>query len=251
MAFLELKYRSAALGQDVSVNVLVPENKTGNFKTLWLLHGLSGDQNSWMRYTSVERYANLYELAVVMPCADRSWYTDTAYGKKYFTFITQELPAKMAHFFKGYSSAREDNLVMGLSMGGYGAVKAALTYPEKYGFCAAFSGSLDITRKNRPYDLDEWRSIFGFDLKSAAELEGTKHDLFALAGEAKDFPYIYMWCGTEDPLIEANSNFSSHLTALGIAHTFETSEGNHSWKYWDLHIQNALAYWKANIVHRV
>jgi S-formylglutathione hydrolase FrmB len=186
-----------------------------------------------------------------MPCVDRSWYTDTAYGKKYFTFITEELPAKMAHFFKGYSSAREDNLTMGLSMGGYGAVKSALTCPEKYGFCASLSGSLDITRKNRPYDLDEWRSIFGFDLKSAAELEGTKHDLFALAGEAKDFPYIYMWCGTEDPLIEANSNFSSHLTALGIAHTFETSEGNHSWKYWDLHIQNALAYWKANIVPRV
>ena len=246
MAFLQLTFRSAALGQAVSVNILVPEKKEGNFKTLWLLHGLTDDQNSWMRYTSVERYAEQYELAVVMPCADRSWYTDTAYGKKYFTFITEELPSKMAHFFKGYSRAREDNLVMGLSMGGYGAVKAALTYPERYGFCASFSGALDITRKNRPCNLEEWRSIFGFDLKNPAELEGTKHDLFALANGVKNPPFIYMWCGTEDVLIETNEQFSAHLTDLGIEHTFLSSEGRHSWKYWDVQLQNALACWDKN-----
>ena len=245
MAFLELKFHSVSLGQSVSVNILVPEKKEGTFKTLWLLHGLSDDHNSWMRYTSVERYADRYSLAVVMPCVDRSWYTDTAYGKKYFTFITEELPAQMAYLFKGYSRAREDNLVMGLSMGGYGAVKAALTYPENYSFCASFSGALDITRKNRPYHLEEWRSIFGFDLKSAAELEGTKHDLFAIAKEAKDPPFIYMWCGTEDAWIEANKQFSTHLSNLGIAHTFRPSEGNHTWKYWDAQLQNALACWEA------
>lgn len=245
MAFLQLKFRSAALMQDVSVNILLPEKKEGSFKTLWLLHGLKGDQDAWMRYSSVERYAERYELAVVMPCVGRSWYTDTAYGKKCFTFVTEELPAQMAYFFKGYSRAREDNLVMGLSMGGYGAVKAALTYPENYGFCASFSGSLDITRKNRPYDLAEWRSIFGFDLKSAAELEGTKHDLFAIAKETKNPPFIYMWCGTEDALIEANKQFSTHLSDLGIEHTFRYSEGNHTWKYWDAQLKNALACWKA------
>jgi S-formylglutathione hydrolase FrmB len=248
MAFFQMTFRSEALGQDVSVNVLMPDDrKTTKLKTLWLLHGLSGNHSSWMRQTSIERYAKEYGLAVVMPCVDRSWYTDTAYGKKYFTHVTQELPEKIAYYFNDYSDKREDNLVIGLSMGGYGAVKAALTYPEKYGFCASLSGSLDITRKNRPYDLDEWRSIFGFDLKSAAELEGTKHDLFALADAARDLPYIYMWCGTEDPLMEANNNFSSHLTALGIAHTFNTSEGDHTWKYWDMHIQTALAYWKSNV----
>ena len=252
MAFFQMTFRSEALGQDVSVNVLMPDDrKTTKLKTLWLLHGLSGNHSSWMRQTSIERYAKEYGLAVVMPCVDRSWYTDTAYGKKYFTHVTKELPEKIAYYFNDYSDKREDNLVIGLSMGGYGAMKSVLTYPEKYGFCASLSGSLDITRKNRPYDLDEWRSIFGFDLKSASELEGTKHDLFALADAARDLPYIYMWCGTEDPLMEANNNFSSHLTALGIAHTFNTSEGDHTWKYWDMHIQTALAYWKSNVDHGV
>ena len=245
MAFFEMRFHSESLGQGVSVNVLLPEETGGEkFKTLWLLHGRSDDHTSWMRNTSVERYAKEYGLAVVMPCADRSWYTDTAYGAKYFTYITKELPEKMALWFRGYSDAKEDNLIIGLSMGGYGALKASLTYPEKYGFCGSLSGALDITRKNRPYNLEEWRAIFGFDLQSAAELEGSKHDLFALAGEGKKLPYIYMWCGTEDRLININEQFSAHLSNLGIAHTFQRCEGRHVWKYWDIHLQDALACWQ-------
>ena len=246
MAFLEMHFRSDALNQMVSVNVLVPDKKE-KFKTLWLLHGLSDNHSAWMRYTSVERYAKEYQIAVVMPCVDRSWYTDTAYGKKYFTYITQELPEKMAFFFKGYSSTREDNIIMGLSMGGYGAIKSTLTYPEQYSFCAAFSGALDITRKNRPYDINEWRSIFGFELQSGDDLAGTKHDVFTLAETAKNLPFIYMWCGTEDSLIEVNKAFDAHLTQLGIDHIFKYSEGTHTWKYWYQQLKVALDLWNEQL----
>jgi S-formylglutathione hydrolase FrmB len=129
-------------------------------------------------------------------------------------------------------------------MGGYGAVKLALSYPEQYGTCISLSGSLDITRKGRPCNVNEWRSIFGFDLHSPLELEGSRHDLFALASNNKEkdlpFPDLFLWCGTEDSLIEVNRCFDRHLSALGVDHTFITSEGNHSWKWWDLHIQNAI-----------
>ena len=142
------------------------------------------------------------------------------------------------------SQKREDNIVAGLSMGGYGAIKAAFSYPEKYGSCISLSGSLDITRKGRPCNLNEWQSIFGFDIESPLELEGSKHDLYALAAkvktETKELPKLYMWCGTEDHLIDINRSFDQHLTELCIAHKFEMSEGDHSWKWWDLHIQNAL-----------
>ena len=222
-----------------SVNVIIPDGKN-KFKTLWLLHGLSDDHSAWMRYSSVERYAREFGIAVVMPCVDRSWYTDTAYGKNYFTYVTEELPQKMSEFFASYSSAREDNLVIGLSMGGYGALKCALTYPEKYCFCGSLSGSLDVTRKNRAYNLEEWRSIFGFGIKDASVLEGSAHDLFALAKSGADFPKIFLWCGTEDSLIDINHKFSMHLDNLKIAHTFTFSEGDHSWKWWDMHLKNAL-----------
>ena len=57
-------------------------------------------------------------------------------------------------------------------MGGYGAVKAALTCPDKYFACASLSGSLDITRKGRAIDLPLWQSIFDFHMKDPTELEG-------------------------------------------------------------------------------
>ena len=245
MAFFQMDFLSHALGQAVCVNIILPEKREQEgFKTLWLLHGLSDDHTAWMRYTSIERYARDYGIGVVMPCVDRSWYTDTAYGKQYFTFLTKELPEMMAYYFKGYSPAREDNFIMGNSMGGYGALKAALTYPEQYGFCASFSGSVDITRKNLSYNLEEWRSIFGFDLESASQLEGTKHDVFALAKEAKDFPYLYMWCGSEDRLLEGNRQFAALLSQRNVPHTFIISEGHHTWDCWDVQLQNALAFWR-------
>lgn len=245
MALFHMNFYSDALDQTTAVNVIIPEGrKNGKFKTLWLLHGLTDDYTAWMRYSSVERYAKDYRIAVVMPCVDRSWYTDTAYGKKYFTFVTKELPEKMALYFTGYSAERENNLIIGLSMGGYGALKAALTCPEKYSFCSSLSGSLDVTRKGRSYEINEWRSIFGFDIKDALELEGSEHDLFALAEKKLDFPKIHLWCGTEDSLFPINEKFSAHLTSLGIDHTFKYSEGDHTWKYWDLHLQSALEIWK-------
>lgn len=247
MAFFQMEIKPESLNQETTVNLIIPQDKgQEKFKTLWLLHGRGGNHTVWQRYTSIERYARELGIAVVMPSVDVSWYADTAYGKKYFTYITEELPSIIAHYFKGYSAAREDNFIMGLSMGGYGAVKAAMTYPEKYHYCASFSGALDITRKNRTCNLDEWRSIFDFEMKSPDELAGSGHDVFALAESGKDFPYFYLWCGTEDVLIDINRAFSSHLSGLKIPHEFHESEGNHSWQWWDLHVKRALDHWKAN-----
>ena len=88
MAFLQMNYQSDALGMGVTVNVILPEGaKLGEkYRTLYLLHGLSDDHTIWMRRTAIERYADAYHLAVVMPGVGRSWYTDTAYGAKYFTY---------------------------------------------------------------------------------------------------------------------------------------------------------------------
>ncbi|MBQ9131662.1 MAG: esterase family protein [Clostridia bacterium] len=247
--FLEMILRSKKLNKSTQVNVLIPDEAIGTnqpYRTLWLFHGRSDDHTAWMRYTSIERYAKEHGLAVVMPDVDRSWYTNTAYGMNYFDFVAEELPKACRGIFKGMSEKREDNIVAGLSMGGYGALKLALSCPDQYSACISLSGALDVTRKGRPCDLDEWRSIFGYEIESPLELQGSKHDLFALAArnksEGKPFPKLYLWCGEEDSLININRSFDQHLSELGIPHAFETSEGNHSWKWWDLHIQSGISY---------
>ena len=111
-----------------SVNVVLPQNTSGQIglkgvaaddgcPVLYLLHGMSDDHSTWIRRTSVERYATQYGLALVMPNAHRSYYTDMACGLKYWTYVSEELPRLMHTFFK-ISDRREDTFVAGLSMGG-------------------------------------------------------------------------------------------------------------------------------------
>ncbi len=253
MALIEMNFRSHALNMNVTVNVILPEAAStapqggapsGTYKTLYLLHGLGGNHSDWVRRTAIERYAAQYGIAVVMPGVCRSWYTDTVYGAKYFTFITDELPQICRSYFKGMTDRRDDNLIAGLSMGGYGALKAAMTYPERYCGCASLSGSLDITRKGRACNLQEWQSIFDYQMETPDELEGSNHDLFALttgaAAKGVQLPEVFLWCGTEDNLITINREYQDLLTQLDVKHTYTESEGNHNWKYWDLHIQPAL-----------
>ena len=256
MAFIELHYHSDSLKTAVSVNVLLPEKaktligmdgkQEGKMKTLYLLHGLSDDHTIWMRRTAIERYAIEKGIAVVMPNVGRSWYVDTAYGAKYFTFVTEELPQVCRKYFNGMSDKPEDNFVAGLSMGGYGAIKLALRCPDRFGGCASLSGALDVFDARRLKIWDEWKGIFGADLQDPSQLLGTEHDVFALArqydSESRPYPKMYIWCGTEDSLIKINRQFRDHLTDLQIPHTYKESEGNHSWKWWDLHIQDALSF---------
>ena len=247
MALFEMHYHSDALGAEVELNVILPEylkNGDASFKTLYLLHGLGGDHTSWLRRTEIERFANESGIAVVMPNVLRSWYSDTAYGTNYFTFVADELPRVCRGYFRGMSDKREDNYVGGLSMGGYGALKVAMTYPDRYCGCISLSGALDITREGRPYPLDLWRGNFGFDLESALELKGGCNDVFALTEkcvkEGKALPELYIWCGLDDTLIEINRKYRDFLLSLGVKHTYSESSGNHSWKWWNEHIENAI-----------
>lgn len=253
MALLELNYRSSALRMNVTVNVILPnpshlmKEDAEPYKTLYLFHGLSDDHSAWLRYSCIERYATERGIAVVMPSVGRFWYTDTVTSGPYLTFVTEELPRVCRSYFKGISDKREDTMVAGLSMGGYGAVKAALTHPDVFSACATLSGALDIVSfGERPDVINEWRGIFGLELTNTAQMEGGPHDLLHLLRSAKEkkdpLPRMFVWCGEDDFLLEQNRHFRAVLNELEIPHYYAESEGNHSWKWWDLHIQDALDY---------
>ena len=246
MALLHVDCFSRTLGMCVQFDVILPQETKGqigmagkggrNYPTLYLLHGLSDDHTIWQRRTSIERYVSDMGMAVVMPSTARCWYTDSPSGK-YFSYIADELPEICREFFPNMSSAREDTYIAGLSMGGYGAFKTALSRPERFSMAAALSGVMDV----RLYgEKPEHRHIFG------DTIEGTKNDLFALAktlaesGDPK--PELFQWCGTEDALYPCNVQMRDHLNALGFSLAYSESRGNHAWNYWDEQIQNVLGW---------
>ena len=146
MAFLRCEIAAESLRMATAVDVILPDKgDLHDAKTLYLLHGLTDDCTGWTRYTAVERYARERGMAVVLPEVQRSFYTDMVYGLPYFTYVSEELPAVCRRMF-GLAAAREQNYIFGLSMGGYGAMKCALTYPERYAGAASFSGVSDLRR---------------------------------------------------------------------------------------------------------
>ena len=255
MILNEVNFKSEVLGVLSTMAVLLPQRtlaetkskRVPKYRTLYLLHGHSDDHTAWMRWSSIEKYAEALNLAVVMPAANLSFYTDMAYGKEYFKFIGEEVPAVARELFS-LSEKREDNFVAGLSMGGYGAFKLALTNPDRYAAAASLSGAVDIREVVRghgnPIDktwLAEMRAIFG-DL---SKVPNSKQDLFTLAkkvAKAPIKPRLYQCCGTEDFLYADNVRFRDAIRKLPLDLTYEEGPGEHMWSYWDKMIQNVLTW---------
>lgn len=250
MALFQCNLYSESLGTAVSVNVTLPQRATGSlgahkYPVLYLLHGLLDDHSAWCRYTSVERYAGERGIAVVMPGAARSFYADMAHGYRYWSYVSKELPLLMRHYFP-LSTKREETFVAGLSMGGYGAFKLALSYPRRFAAAASLSGAMrDFSaevRSDDPAWVQEMRNVFG-DLR---RFPGSRNDIFHLAEKvargAGPVPLLFQWCGTEDFLYADNLRFRDHAQALGLPLTYEESPGGHEWRYWDTMIERVLGW---------
>lgn len=248
MALIELKFFSQTLGMQAEAYIVVPQKSTSGeigiegksdnkeYKCLYLLHGLSDDHSIWLRRTSIERYAADYGVCIVMPCGAKSFYTDMKHGMKYFSYITEELPRIVSEFLK-VSDKREDTYIAGLSMGGYGALKAALKKPEVFCAAAGLSSVADI--KNGMFD-DVLVSVFGEELNIPDE-----EDLFFLAEKTNSNPLkpkIFMGVGTEDFLYDSNIRLKKRFEQLDYDFTYRESSGIHSWAFWDEYIQYVLKW---------
>lgn len=261
MARMTVDFFSQVLQMCTSMTVIVPEPTEGMIgqsntvpdepPLLYLLHGLSDDHSVWSRRTSVERYAASYGMAIVMPGVGRSWYTDMEEGQAYWTFVSRELPQLVATLFR-LTSSPQSTFVAGLSMGGYGAMKLALNFPERFAAAASFSGAVGINEDDPPVraraDSDdpnerkrarEMRRVFGDPPKYV----GTHRDLAHLAstysresGGKPRLP-IYLACGTEDFLYQGNTQFRDLLAELGYDMEYREGHGEHEWGYWDYHIR--------------
>jgi S-formylglutathione hydrolase FrmB len=257
MAFIQCDFFSDVLGMSSSMNVIIPEKKENRigiktkadqekYPVLYLLHGLSDDHTAWMRRTSIERYANKYGLAVIMPNVHRSFYTDMVCGNDYFTFVSQELPETAEKLFP-LKTGRKNTFVAGLSMGGYGAFKLALNQPERFAAAASLSGALNLAenaeKANKSDELyQEMKWIFG----NSKKVRNTEHDLFyllkRLKGEKKKIPALYQCCGTEDFLYEDNLKFKNFCRKNKIKLKYEEESAVHEWGYWDKKIQSVLRW---------
>ena len=281
MAVLDVHFYSDALEVSTAMTVILPQHPSteigltpsstpGGERTtvdgttteapappvLYLLHGLSDDETTWLRRTSIDRYAANAGLAVIMPRGDRSFYQDEVHGHRYWTFLSEELPRVVHNFFR-VSTRREDTFVAGLSMGGYGAMRWALTQPWRFAAAATLSGALDL---GAPADVPAQGGItdgdgpvpegtfldFVPDVRDNALgghfEQGGANDVFALLrhGDPAELPDLYVSCGRQDDLLDHSRRFLAAARAQGADPHGEFPDGVHSWKLWDAQIQHVI-----------
>jgi len=247
---------SKILEMETGITIVTPNDfKTGRtYQVAYLLHGLCGRSGDWVDYTMLPVYANDYNVIFIMPEVARSFYTDMKYGLRFFSYITEELP-KICKSVFNISANREDTAVIGASMGGYGALKCALSKPDEYGYCCAFSSAclflkegLDIQRAEgetkkfkETYGeqlIKDFQAIFGEQLEWSCQDEIL--ELAKKVNEHSIKPKIYSACGTEDYFHGDNIRFRDEMEKLDFDFTYEEWPGSHDWYFFNEALKKAL-----------
>jgi len=251
-----MTFASTSLKRHVSANVIIPAdmclgpqpNLDEKFKTLYLLHGYTGDYTDWMTKSMVLETAQQCGIAVVMPSGENAFYVDIEHsGRLYSTFLAHDLVNFTRKMFP-LSDRREDTLIGGLSMGGYGALYNGMKHNSVFGHILALSSALVVESAvdstdvpnaigaNRGYYMD----VFG-DLSKVLESD---KNIEVLAKQVLDsgaaLPKLYMACGYNDMLAHSNRKLSKKLGEMGFAHTYEEGAGTHEWPFWSDFLKRGL-----------
>jgi S-formylglutathione hydrolase FrmB len=237
-------FHSQSLGRDIRYRVILPRKyeDRGRFPVLYLLHGLYGDYLNWDTRTGLESYARNLPFLIVMPDAGNSWYTNSATvpADRFEDFIAKDLIGEIDARYHTIRD-RHKRSIAGVSMGGYGAIKLALKYPELFVFAGSLSGAMNAAQNLDAERLDfraKLQEVFG-DSQSRVRSENDVFRILKLPDSA-GYPYFYLACGTSDSFLPVNRAFVDKLSSLNVPYEYHETPGGHTWEYWDKAVQPLL-----------
>jgi enterochelin esterase-like enzyme len=245
------EFDSTALQRKWSYAVYLPDGyETSNLKypVLYLLHGHGQDLYAWVNFGHIQpttdeliAHGEIPPAIIVMPDAGTTWFVDRK--EKMETAVIQDLIGDVQHTFR-VIEARNGRVVAGLSMGGYGALRFVLKYPEM--FAAAGLLSPAIYDPEVPQGSGARRAgVFGaaeFDPQVWKELNyPTLWDAFLAKKIAVP---MYINSGDDDDFfIEAEATrLYSLLRKNGQPAELRIVDGAHKWPVWESTIGDAMRY---------
>ncbi len=246
---------SSVLQRTKTFGVMLPQgyDTARRYPVLYLLHGWGGGYQDWSSKTHLRDYLSWYDVIVVMPDAENSWYVNSAVNPlgRYEDYLATELPTQIT---SRYAADTSQQAIAGLSMGGYGAVLLGMKYPAKYRVIGSFSGALTMPRdlavregwnraakgNNGDFALPSLQEAFGKDNNAAREKQSVFSVLRSVATldstQKRHLPYIYLATGIQDPLIHivpGNREFRDSLYTAKFRYEYHETPGKHAWNYWD------------------
>jgi S-formylglutathione hydrolase FrmB len=255
-----LSMQSRFLAHAVPYCVLLPPSydtqKTRRYPVLYFLHGLGDNEQSLVNSGGFNLIEDLWEqrqlgeFLIVTPDGDRSFYINSRDGqRRYEDFLVQEFLPGIERRYRTRAERRYRGIA-GVSMGGYGALRLALRYPELFGSVSAHSAMLLKTApKARISGQPEETvarilgGVFGSPVDPAF---WDRNSPFTLASNTahRPLPRIYFDCGTEDDYgfnVGAQA-FHDLLVSRGIPDEFHLYPGGHNWSYVAQHLAASLQF---------
>jgi len=251
VAMQDVNFYSKALQRQMPYRVFLPAKVESGRKlpVVYLLHGGGGSYRDWSNYSDVCRYA-ARGLILVMPAGDSSYYMNAAQKPedRYEDYLVSDLTADVEARFPA-AAGRESRAIVGVSMGGFAAVKLALTRPELFAFAGAISPAIDVP--SRRFTLRRWgqyirfRSIFG-PWASKTRLAADPFVLVQSAHPAVT-PYLYLTAGEQEALLAPNRRFAAILREQRFNFEFHTKPGGHDWNQWDAQLPGCFESLQRNL----
>ena len=243
---------SKLMGRKMPYHVIVPttyNDKASNgqrYPVVYLLHGLFGNFTNWVRLTDLVEYSSRYRFIIITPEGGNGWYSDNLVkdGDKYESYIIKELIPEVDKKYRTLDR-RDQRMIAGLSMGGYGAVKFGLKYPDMFVLAGSFSGAIGAATMTE-------KEIPGAVGKSIEEIFGPPGSVIRQANDPfdiirrstpekiKQFPFLYLDCGTDDFLFQNNRMFVELLVDKRVPHEYRQLPGAHNWEYWKRQVKEFL-----------
>lgn len=253
MALITVKFLSKVLALPVDVTIAMPDydwmdNPIPEYPVLYLLHGFAGDHSDFLRFTSIERYAWQKNVIVVMPSGYNSAYTDMRYGEDYFTYISAELPKYLSNVLS-IPDNPQHTYVCGVSMGGYGAFKWGMTYPDRFNGIISLSGSLHVEDRLLGRSRNVGRQLNGM-YGDPPIIDSSTQDVFTMFDSniksGKRIPNLFFACAEDDKEYLRNATHDMFELAKknGIDAVYIKGFGGHGYNYWDPILPQVLDFCK-------
>jgi S-formylglutathione hydrolase FrmB len=249
-------FTSAALGREVAYVVDLPPGYAAapgqKYPVVYALHGLFEGSGFWERrglaaiLAELRRAGTVPEFLVVAVDGGNSFFVN-AKGGRYEDMLTSDLVAHVEASFR-VVPGRAGRALLGISMGGYGALHVAFDQPGLFGAVATHSAMLLETIPSaelgaRRGQMAAFHQVFGDPIDPALWNE---NDPLARARtfEAKAAPALFLDCGAEDRYGLASGHRELHriLDQRGVSHSFELPPGDHGYEYVRTRLEKSLRF---------
>jgi S-formylglutathione hydrolase FrmB len=248
-------FYSPSLQAEVSYAIDLPPSYGGSarrYPVVYALHGLFEGSSFWERRGlsgEVDRLraeGAVPDLVVVAVDGDNSFFVNGPRGR-YEDLVTKDLIAHVQATYRVLPD-RAARALLGVSMGGYAALRIAFSHPELFAAVATHSAMLLERMPSAEQGAGRWHmrafhAVFGNPIDESL---WTANDPMAWARrvDPPSSPVLYMDCGAQDRygLTEGHRALGRILGERSVAYTLEVPPGDHGYEFVRGRLPHSLAF---------